>query len=785
MLAAASCAKNVNWDEVTPVDGQQGITLKFFSGTMTKADRIAVSREDYVSKIDYFIFPATEVDGELTVADDAEYAFKGTVDATGKELDITYIETLTPTDQEFAKIFPNGATKAKVLAIANYVDKYGANNSMEEGPNTTIPEDVKTWKGLHELEVGATFFYDDGTEDFGLRWPHVLQPSEEGLFFVMVGEADLELKKTEPSTATVPLERLASKITVSFEYENYYEVKENSNTKIMWVPQPTGEETRVYLSNAIEHSTLGGPLTPPFVEDSWDTATQPLGDGTRDIFEYAYNFMNDITTVDEDGNKLAHFYTYPISMEEGDDNQTHLKLVLPWYGYKYVGTEENPEFDPENPEFMFYKQKEVYYKIVLPRETINEGNRIYEYKVKVNIIGSDKEVKIIGEEYVVKDWTFDEEISSNVATGRYLSLDIPKDEYDMYTSLAQIKFVSSGKVEVYVDEIYQMNLSGNTPVPVYFMEDDAVTASQTVMNDKNITSADIEGWVTIPDKTSYLQIQHTLDSRPRIGNQRNPAFDLSPYVYVVTLHLVDAGDDTTFDRHVTITQYPSLYAISNKSNAVVYVYNQTSSGTGNYTTVYAENNNIGSVQNPTTVTGSGTNMSQYNIIIYPTSLDPQLGLSIGEARVADGTTVSQINGLSNYKQSRSDTPSRTLVSPGFMIASSYGKTTPVTYQNAVRRCATYQENGYPAGRWRIPTEGEIQFLVNLSTGGFIPSMFDGGYWASSQRYYSSSSNSFSPTNGTEGDNATHYVRCVYDVWFWGEEPVATGTAATEWMGFYD
>ena len=37
--------------------------------------------------------------------------------------------------------------------------------------------------------------------------------------------------------------------------------------------------------------------TRELVADSWDTATQPLGDGTRDIFEYAYDFMNDIAEV--------------------------------------------------------------------------------------------------------------------------------------------------------------------------------------------------------------------------------------------------------------------------------------------------------------------------------------------------------------------------------------------------------------------------------------------------------------------------------------------------------
>ena len=125
--------------------------------------------------------------------------------------------------------------------------------------------------------------------------------------------------------------------------------------------------------------------------------------------------------------------------------------------------------------------------------------------------------------------------------------------------------------------------------------------------------------------------------------------------------------------------------------------------------------------------------------------------------------------ITNYRQTRVDI--EYMLAPVFKIASSYGKTTPVTYNNAVRRCAAYQENGYPAGRWRIPTKGEIEFIVQRSTGGDIPTLFDGGYWASNGQSYSSS-NTNNPWSGTAGDissNTTNYVRCVYDVWYWGDD----------------
>ena len=822
LLAAASCAKNVNWDEVTPTDGQEGITLKFSSGAMTKAegDRLAVDREDYVSRIDYFIFPATEqtVEGEdgtsttsLVVADDAEYALKGTINvASGSELDLEYIETLNPTDAEFAAMFPNGATKAKVFAIANYVDFYGANNDMES-INTTLPEDATTWKALHDLEVGATFFYDDKDPDFQLRWPHVMQPTtpeapkegEEGyedfvdqgdLFFVMVGEADLELTKTEASTATIPLERLASKITATFEYEDYLEKKTDKKGEVYeiinWVPQETAGETRVFLSNAIEHTTLGGPLTRDLVADSWGTATKPLGNGKRDIFEYAYNFMNDVQTVD--GKKVAHFYTYPISMKEGDDNQTYLKLVLPWYGYKYVGTEENPTYTVGSAEWILYKQKEVYYKIVLPRETINEGNKIYEYSVLVNIIGSDREVQVTGEQYQVKDWSYDTPISSNVATGQYISLDIPKNEYDMYGSSVQILYVSSGEVEISHLEIYTEDYSGGAVVKEYFINGTPtsyVSPYSANTTDSGDPAVALPNWVTV--NGTQLVINHTMNTNINDSN-----VDIAPYHFIVTLHLKDAPT-TTFDRTVHITQYPPIYVstLQSASNTVFlngYPYSTAGVVNNNHGASGVGLGQIGNgfVNGTTNTVVTVTTLSSLDATIYtnngvgtPIIGDPRILLSSnyptdsysGRTWGADDLgEESDYSDFAGYKLAGNAYAN--YIAPKFLIASSYGSNpgTGAWLRNA-ERCASYQENGYPAGRWRLPTEAEMLFVYTLGNMGLIPQPFNSyRYWANTGRHFVASSRTFTNNSG-EGS-----VRCVYDLWYWGDDKLSD---PTEWGGF--
>ncbi len=768
-IAAVSCARELEFNEA-PENGSQALNITFSCGDMqTRATVDGENNENRVDRIDYFIFPYN-ADGKVAATDKWVYQDSIIVADTDR-LKLEY-ETTVETGV-LSKIFPDGADKAVIFAVANY------NGTTKLGTQ-------ETWADLHGLKVGQTFTKDGG-KGFGLRWPRPMQTDTSALFFVMTADSvEVTLNKAGRYAvdAEVPLKRLASKVTVEFTYENCLETKQDG-TKIMWVPQSTAGETRVYLSNAICNTTLGGPLSGALVPDG---GTEEAPNANRDIFEYAYDFLNNFGGEGQPAK--PYYYTYPIKMEAGDDNQPYLKLVLPWYGYKYFGTETNPTFNAGNPDWRFYKQKEVYYKIVLPRETVSEPNCIYDYSVNVNIIGSDQEVNVTGYQYVVKDWSNPDAVGASVATGRFISLDIPKDEYDMYTDEVQIVFVSSGDVTPIVEEIYQMNLSGNTPVKDVFMLNDEVPASasqggiNSLLSRKGISAEDIEGWVSIDG--SSLKVTHEMDNRLLIDDDNdgqvdddNPAFDMSPYVFRIRLHLDAAGEDTKYDRTVTITQYPSMYATSVKSNGVVFVngytnqngdygWNYNSNGTG------STNNRIGSLGDPDDVDGEGTNNSQYSIIVHPTILDSSLDLYIGDSRVAKGGTLHNINGLTNYKPSRGDTESQKVVSPGFMIASSYGKTQPLgNYNRAEERCASYQENGYPAGRWRVPTPGEIKFLIQLSDAKFIPSLFNARYYQSDGSYYESSGSS----------SNSIYVRCVYDTWYWGEDPV--DETLTSWKGFYD
>ena len=158
---------------------------------------------------------------------------------------------------------------------------------------------------------------------------------------------------------------------------------------------------------------------------------------------------------------------------------------------------------------------------------------------------------------------------------------------------------------------------------------------------------------------------------------------------------------------------------------------------------------------------------------------------------------------------------RWMISPKFRISSSYGSHikaiilnlsngNPMNRIDARRRCAAYQEAGYPAGRWRLPTPGEMQYVARLQDAGIIPEIFETGkygddmrpYWTSHGLYEMDDDGKTVVEIGTEASSSRYrtgfllgatanienqgtllrpeyhlvgWVRCVYDDWYWVDQ----------------
>ena len=124
--------------------------------------------------------------------------------------------------------------------------------------------------------------------------------------------------------------------------------------------------------------------------------------------------------------------------------------------------------------------------------------------------------------------------------------------------------------------------------------------------------------------------------------------------------------------------------------------------------------------------------------------------------------------LMYYRPTEKSSRTAKMLAPAYRISTKLGGTEfgNIDEAHAKWRCAGYQEDGFPAGRWRIPTKSEIRFIAQLSAKGVFESMFKGDYW-SANGVVTVNKDSGSVTDNTSATTAL--LRCVYDSWYWGDE----------------
>ena len=136
-----------------------------------------------------------------------------------------------------------------------------------------------------------------------------------------------------------------------------------------------------------------------------------------------------------------------------------------------------------------------------------------------------------------------------------------------------------------------------------------------------------------------------------------------------------------------------------------------------------------------------------------------------------GGAPNEARSLRHYYPTEESIRTENMLAPSFRIASKFGGTEyggsffgDITKEFARYRCAAYQEDGFPAGRWRLPTKGEILFIAQLSAKGAFEPLFSfrSTYWSANGPI---KVNTGSVSNS---DASTALLRCVYDSWYWGD-----------------
>lgn len=134
-----------------------------------------------------------------------------------------------------------------------------------------------------------------------------------------------------------------------------------------------------------------------------------------------------------------------------------------------------------------------------------------------------------------------------------------------------------------------------------------------------------------------------------------------------------------------------------------------------------------------------------------------------------------------------------IIAPRLLVSSHMNITGGVPWNNSdgtgiVQRCAMYQEAGYPAGRWRLPTEAEFAFMMKLQSDGTLPGLFaDNCYYrVADGRKIHVGKDGGNIYPYTDSNSGTVYIRMVYDLWYWGDEPtdgvdkIRTPDMMTDW-----
>lgn len=449
----------------------------------------------------------------------------------------------------------------------------------------------------------------------------------------------------------------------------------------------------------------------------------------------------------------APLYSYPNPEADAttERQNAYLQLRLPWLMKDGTGQQAG----------------NYYYTIPITANHVAnmERNHYYDVSVDVKVLGSldPNDMVELTPNIFIRDW-FNMQLSSSIDKFQYLVLE--EDSTTLYnvTDYAN-PYVSSSEIDSY--EI----------LSVEYVDYSSVNFSKVTMTKKN-PSGHVSGeegyWGKYDNFSNYtsgidrenetITFHHAIDT------------DIMFAKRVIT---IEVKNKEGISRTWVVTQYPEMYieAENNKANGL---YNRFVYGVNGDKNVSDDRNNtLGDANNYEGA--SNENPNQYTI--YVTALDANSGYSIGDPRTDSRVDFSTYLGdsdsadrkLDNYRPTKEEGVDA-IIAPAFKIASSWGVVTisgRFRYENAKRRCASYQENGYPAGRWRVPTEAEIEYLVDLSRDHKIPELFDGNYYASSGRHYSSSSGNFSTSSSTNPA-----VRCVYDVWYWGEEKVGNAPYTT-------
>ena len=744
-FAVVSCVKE------TPISdyGEDYIVLNVFNSPMTKAEGdSSTDYEKQLKRLDIFFYVKDKTHEPCV------YYHKAEVDNLGSAT-IPFVVN----DLVLMEMFPSGS-ECDVFIIANLPENYPTFEAKASGTDMQ--------------SLGESISLDMGNGEYDVV----------GKPFVMTGFGQVQKGQNSNASATISLARVASKVTMTVNVPKSIEVKEGGSTVTMY-PVLMDNEGNEPLKTSFHYGAKKSYLSKAYPDDPENyikTAKFPYTNTNETDTHYVF-------TCD------VPFYTYARSWAKGSETAAYVKFEMPWGVYN--------DNDGQVESFKTY-----YYQILINGQERNfTPNTRYDMIVTVGVLGSTVESRPEALEelsYYVLDWT--EQTSNgqygsgdrneNVEIDKFNYLEVPQTYIEMNNvSVADIHYDASHKIGVKFNTTSGKSVEG---LPG--------TTSSSAFYINNGSGAPVEA--TLPN----ISIKNNFTDNNKgllTFNYTLPDGVYSPAYVFITIWLDVNGDgdqdtDEVLEKDVKITIYPAIYIIGDDSkNFSVFVngnYNQrqsTNIGDDNQCPYYYINNQrvgkavgynkAGQSEYMSVVSVSSFNQDDQFTIKETSGKETSYSYIIGDPRsrksdtfgVPDGgigwVEANKVNDDREYLENYYPTAgSFQMIAPKFRISSRLaGYSHCTTLDGAKYRCASYQEDGYPAGRWRLPTTAEVLFVINLQSKNQIQELFVGSSnYISATHTINNNNNNVITYEGVRLNNNRISVRCVYDDWYWGSKPAA-------------
>ena len=690
-------------------------------------------------------------------------------------------------DLTLKEIFPSGAL-CDVFVIANIP---GDPTFEAKGEGTTV-------EALGQLVLDMT----EGEYDV------------IGKPFVMTGSSRVQKGKNSSATADISLKRVASKVTVTVKVPKKISITNSDGVEVKkYLPVLADNESKVPLKTSFHYGANKGYLSGASLVD-------PEGKNFIRTDKISYTQSGETTdhyvfTCD------VPFYTYARSWDKGSSTAAYVTFEMPW------GEDQNKDGVMDNG------YKTYYYQILVNGKERNfVPNTHYGMTVTVGVLGSTVEslpTELDVWSYFILPWT-EETQNGNYGSGdrdedvqldKFNYLEVPQTLIEMdNVSQVAIRYNASHKIGVKWDTNPPTsveglaNTGGNTAL---YINNGSGTPQVAKINDINLKTNftdNNKGLLTFKYTLSsevyspaYVFITIWLDvdgdGEYEPNDKDNPEI-LTENVKIVIYPAIFIMGDNSYDYSIFVNGYYNknrssgnnlgYLSINNQrvgkaagddDNTYMHVISISAFSENNYTFVYTNN------QKKEYIIGDPRVRSSNKLDI---SDDTNNTAGVNTANPTNDTNTpgwikaTDVNGnvrnLEYYYPTSTEANSYQVIAPKFRIASKLGGYSNCSPKGAALRCASYQEHGFPAGRWRLPTTAEVLYIIELQRLRKIQKLFYGGntYFSATDRVTANTNNTYTLTEGIGTSNAS--VRCVYDEWYWGSEREAIANSDYNNYGGY-